>query len=82
MIHQSQIWLYFTAGCLYPFVIWLFNFANTTKSEGSQHKVAMNVNDHDNGDFNRWHKYSCCYQEQGPLMINVVGLTDEDRNGK
>lgn len=32
-------------------------------------------------DDKRWYRYSHTFPEQGPLMLNVVGLTDQDASG-
>ena len=38
-------------------------------------------NSTDQDDDKRWYRYSYTFAEQGPLMINVVGLTDQDSYG-
>ena len=43
--------------------------------------VAARNSPRDGEDAKRWYRYSYTFPEQGPLMLNVVGLTDQDANG-
>ena len=55
------------------------DLSEITSSEGV---AARNSPRGDNiTDDKRWHRYNYVFPEAGPLMLNVVGLTDQDANG-